>query len=142
MMAARCFGVMTCFVFFGIGLAVSETKESPVIVDLRAHRGEIRAELLKHTPIGSSVKDVIDFVSNQLQRAGGTSPVTVEPVKEDSQPHAAKVIRVYLGQYYDHPEVVFLSAPVMMQNEVTAKWLFDSHDRLIDMVIEKQNALY
>jgi hypothetical protein len=141
-MAAQRFGLVTCLFFTGIGLTMSGTKESPVVVDLRAHRAEIRAALLKYTPVGSSVKDVIDFISKQLQRAGGTSSVTVKPVKDASQPGAAKTIRVYLGQYYDHPEVVFLSAPLMMQKEVTAQWLFDSHDRLIDVAIEKQDELY
>ncbi len=42
----------------GIGLAFAATKNAPVIVDLHAHRGEIRAELLKHTPVGVSVKEV------------------------------------------------------------------------------------
>lgn len=133
---------MICFWFAGIGLAISGMNESPVIVDLRAHRGEIRTELLKHTPLGASVKVVTGFISKQLQREGSAAPVTVEPVKDNSQPRAAKVIRVYLGQYYDHPEVVFFSAPMMMQKEVTAKWLFDSQDRLIDIALEKQEELY
>lgn len=141
-MAAQHFGLVTSFLFAGVGLAISGTKEPPVIVDLHAHRGEIRTALLQHTPAGSSVKDVMDFISKQLQHGEATSPVTVEPVKGDSQSRAAKAIRVYLGQYYDHPEVIFLSAPLMMQKEVTAQWLFDSHDRLVDIAIEKQNGVY
>ena len=96
----------------------------------------------KRTPTGSSVKDVMAFISEQLQRAPGISLSTVEPVKDESHPRAAKAIRVYLGQYYDHPEVVFLSTPLVMQREVTAQWFFDSHDRLIDIAVEKQNGLY
>jgi hypothetical protein len=141
-MTARRFGLVVSWFFAGIGLAMSGAKEPPVIVDLHAHRGEIRAGLLEHTPVGSGVKDAMDFISKQLQRAGGTAPVTVEPVKDDSQSRAAKTIRVYLGQYFDHPEVVFLSAPLMMQKEVTGQWLFDSRDRLIDIVVDKQNRLY
>jgi hypothetical protein len=121
---------------------MAQTKEATVIVNLHAHRGEIRAALLQHTPLGSNVKDVMNFISKQLQRDGENSPVTVETVKDDSQPRAAKAIRVYLGQYYDHPEVVFLSVPLMMQREVRARWLFDSHDRLIDLVVDKRNGLY
>lgn len=121
---------------------VAQTREATVIVNLHAHRGEIRAALLQHTPFGSSVKDVINFVSKQLQRGGESLPVTVETVKDASQPRVAKAIRVYLGQYYDHPEVVFLSAPLMMQREVTARWLFDSHDRLMDLAVDKVNGLY
>ena len=130
------------FLLTGSGLALSEPNESPVIVDLRAHRGEIRAALLKRTPLGSGVKSVLDFISKQLQQNEGASPVTVEPVKDDSEPHAAKSVRAYLGQYYDHPEVVFLSAPLLMQKEVTAQWLFDSHDRLINVVVKKKNGIY
>jgi len=141
-MTARCLILVTCLFFAGIAPALSGTKESPVIVDLRAHRGEIRAALLQHTPVGSSVKAVMNFISKQLQRAPGTSPVTIEPVKDDSQPRATKTIRIYLGQYYDHPEVVFLSAPLMMQREVTAQWLFDSRGQLIDVAVKKQNGLY
>ena len=142
MMTARRLALVTCLFFAGIDPTLSGTKESPVIVDLRAHRGEIHAALLQHTPVGSSVKDVMDFISKQLERGSDESLGTVEPVKDDSQPRAAKTIRVYLGQYYDHPEVVFLSAPLMMQREVTAQWLFDAHDHLIDLAVKKQNGLY
>jgi hypothetical protein len=121
------------------GLALSEPKESPVIVDLHAHRGEIQAVLIQRTPLGSSV---IDFISKQLQQDKGMSPVTVEPVKDGSEPRAIKSVRAYLGQYYDHPEVVFLSAPLLLQKQVTAQWLFDSHDRLINVVVEKKNGIY
>jgi hypothetical protein len=126
----------------GIALATPGTKESPVIVDLHAHRGEIRAALLQCTPLGASLKNVLDFISKQLQQNGGASPLTVEAVKDDSESHVAKSVRAYLGQYYDHPEVVFLSAPLLMQKEVTAQWLFDSHDRLINVVVEKKNGIY
>lgn len=133
---------MTFLFFAGIDPTLSGTKESPVIIDLRSHRGEIRVALLQHTPVGSRIKDVIDFISKQLQPASGASLVTVEPIRDDSQPRATKTIRVYLGQYYDHPEVVFLSAPLVMQKEVTAQWLFDSHDLLVDVAVKKQNGLY
>ena len=126
----------------GLALSEPEPNESPVIVDLHAHRGEIRAALLKRTPLGSGVKSVLDFISKQLQQNGGASPVTVEPVKDGSEPRAVKSVRAYLGQYYDHPEVVFLSTPLLMQKEVTAQWLFDSHDRLINIVVEKKNGIY
>jgi len=134
--------LVAVFLLTGSGLAISETKESPVIVDLHAHRGEIRAVLLQRTPLGSSMKSVLDFISKQLQQDKGMSPVTVEPVKDGSEPRAIKAVRAYLGQYYDHPEVVFLSAPLLLQKEVTARWLFDSHDRLINVVVEKRNGIY
>jgi hypothetical protein len=141
-MGARGFRLAIGFLLAGIDLALAGTKNAPVIIDLHAHRGEIRAELVKHTPVGSSAKEVTDFISKRLQLTDGNSAVMVEPVKNDPQGRVAKRIRIYLGQYYDHPEVVFLSTPLVMQREVTAKWLFDSHDRLVDVVVEKQNGVY
>jgi hypothetical protein len=130
-----------------IGPALSDTKQPPVVVDLRAHRAEIRAVLLRYTPIGSSVTKVLEFVSKQLHRAGD-APVAVEnqpatgPAAEESGRRGVKRIHVYLGQYYNHPEVVFLSAPLMMQKEVSAQWAFDQHDRLIDIFVDKKSGLY
>jgi hypothetical protein len=145
-MSARV-GLVVALFMAGIGSALSDTKESPVIVDLRAHRPEIRAVLLRHTPIGSSVTSVLEFVSKQLQRTGD-AVVAVEnqpatgPAAEGSRQCGVKRIRVYLGQYYDHPEVVFFSAPLMMQKEVSAQWAFDQHDRLIEIFVDKTNGLY
>lgn len=142
-MSARRFGLVFALFMAAIGSSLSGTQESQVIVDLHAHRAEIRAVLLQYTPLGSSVKDVVEFVSKQLQRTGETSPVTVQPASDGSRPRATKTIRVYLGQYYDHPEVFFLLfAPLMMQKEVTAYWWFDQHDRLIDIVVDKKSGVY
>jgi hypothetical protein len=146
-MLARRVGLMVAFLMAGMGAACSDTKQARVVVDLRAHRVEIRAALLQHTPIGSSVTHVLDFVSKQLQRAGDAR-VAVEnhpatgPAVEESKKRGVKRIYVYLGQYYDHPEAVFLSAPLMMQKEVSAQWVFDQHDRLIDIFVDKKNVLY
>lgn len=146
-MSIRRFEFILLLLITVIGPALSDTKESPVIVDLRAHRAEIRAVLLRYTPIGSSVTKVLEFVSKQLQRAGD-APVAVEnqpatkPAAGESGRHEVKRIRVYLGQYYNHPEVVFLSAPLMMQKEVSAQWTFDRHDRLIDILVDKKSGLY
>jgi hypothetical protein len=146
-MPARRVGLVVALFMAGIGLARSDTKESPVIVDLRAHRAEIRAVLLRHTPIGSSVTNVLEFVSRQLPRSGD-AVVAVEnqpatgSAAEVSRQRGVKRIRVYLGQYYDHPEVVFLASPLMMQKEVSAQWSFDQHDHLLDIFVDKTNGLY
>lgn len=140
-------GLVVALFMAGIGSARSDTKEPPVIVDLRAHREEIRAGLLRHTPLGSSSKSVLEFVSKQLQRTGDATPAVENqaatgPAAEKAHERGVKTIRVYLGQYYDHPEVVFLSAPMMMQREVTAQWAFDQRDRLIDIFVDKKTGLY
>jgi hypothetical protein len=129
------------------GSAVCDTKEPPVVVDLRAHRAEIRAVLLRYTPLGSSAAKVLEFISAQLGHASD-APITIEnesatgPAAEQSKKRGVKRIQVYLGQYYDHPEVVFLSAPLMMQKEVSAQWAFDQSDRLIEIFVDKKNGLY
>jgi len=126
---------------------ILEASDPQVIVDLRAHRAEIRAVLLRHTPINSSTSDVIRFISKQLQHVG-SGPVTVlddpasGPAAEKAKQRGVKSIRVYLGQYYDHPEVVFLSAPMLTQKEISAQWAFDQHDRLIDIFVDKKTGVY
>jgi hypothetical protein len=146
-MLARRVGFVVALFLAGIGSARSDGKEPRVIVDLRAHRAEIRTVLLRHTPLGSSVASVLEFVSKQLERSGDAA-VAVEnqpamgPAAEESRQRGVKRIRVYLGQYYDHPEVVFLAAPLMMQKEVSAQWSFDQHDHLLEIFVDKTNELY
>jgi hypothetical protein len=68
--------------------------------------------------------------------------ISVEPDNIPSQPRVAKSIRVYLGQYYKHLGAVFLTAPMVVHEDVSACWLFDSHHRLIDIVVDKQAGVY
>jgi hypothetical protein len=117
-------------------------KQRRVIVDLYAPRAEIRGMLLKHMPIGSSIEYVVEFISKQLERSEDVSAITVRPVNDASRPDAAKTIRVYLGQYYKHLGAIFLTAPMMVHEEVTAQWWFDRHDRLIDIVVDKRAVVY
>jgi hypothetical protein len=146
-MTARHVGLVVVLLVAGAGSALADKKEGPVVVDLRAHRAEIRAVLLRYTPIGSSSAKVLEFVSGQLGRAGD-APIAVEnepadgPAAEESGKRGVKRIHVYLGQYYDHQEVVFLSAPLMMQKEVSAQWAFDQHDRLIEIFVDKKTGVY
>lgn len=116
-----------------------------VIVDLRSHRSEIRAVLLKHTPLKSDTREVVEFISRHLQHNENASVTVVDgppPVTAELKQRSAKFIRVYLGQYYDHPEVVFLAAPVLMQKEVCAIWIFDQQNRLIDIFVDKTTGTY
>lgn len=126
---------------------VLEASDPQVIVDLHAHRAEIRAGLLRHTPINSSTSDVVRFISKQLQHID-SGPVTVVdepasgPAAENAKQRGVKSIHVYLGQYYDHPEIVFLSAPVVSQKELSAQWAFDQHGRLIDIFVDRKTGIY
>ena len=123
-------------------LALAEKKQPRVIVDIHAPRAEIRKMLLNHTPVGSSIGTVMDFVLNQLEVTGSILDIRVQPVKAPSSLRGTKTIRVYLGQYYKHLGTFFLTAPMIVHEDVNAQWLFDRHDRLIDIVVDKQARVY
>lgn len=122
--------------------APAETKQPRVIVDVYARRANIRKALLKHTPVGSSIAYVVQFISKQLVLPGSVPAIMVEPAKDASQPRVAKTISVYLGHYYKHLGAVFLTAPMVVYEDVNAEWLFDRHGRLIDIVVDKQARVY
>lgn len=122
--------------------ASAETKQPHVIVDIHAPRADIRKTLLNHTPVGSSMGTVENFISNQLEITGGVLDIRVQPAKASSPSRARKTIRVCLGQYYKQLGAVFLTAPMVVHEEMNAQWLFDRHDRLIDIVVDKQGRVY
>jgi hypothetical protein len=123
--------------------APAHTKPPRVIINLDAPRAAIRAALLQQTPRGSSIEYVTGFISNRLQRTGsGLARIKVEPASILPQPRAAQVIHVYLGQYYKHLGAVFLTAPMIVHEDVTAHWLFDSDGRLTDIAVDKQARVY
>lgn len=98
--------------------------------------------LLKHTAVGSSIREVEEFISRQLQRSGEVLVVAVQPAQVASRRTAAKTIRVNLGEYYEHLGAVFLTAPMIVHKEVTGQWWFNRHDRLIDISVEKHTSVY
>ena len=118
------------------------TTKLPVKIDLRWHRGEIRNALLRYTPLGTQVKEVVALITKQFPENGNDTVLKPQPATNKSLPAATEVVRVFLGQYYDHPEVVFYSTPLFMQREVRAQWWFNKEHRLIDIVIEKKNGVY
>ena len=125
------------------GAAVADTNPPPVIVDVYAPRVSIRAQLLQQTPPGSSIEDVMSFITNRLQRSrSGVAKIRIEPARIASQPRVAETIHIYLGQYYKHLGAVFLTAPMVVHEDVSASWLFDGHHRLIDIVVQKQTGVY
>jgi hypothetical protein len=139
----RALAILLLPLLLNVQPAVADTNPPPAIVDIHAPRAEIRAELLQQTPPGSSTEDVMSFISNRLQRSrSGVTEITVEPANISSQPRVAKTIRVYLGQYYKHLGAVFLTAPMVVNEDVNARWLFDRHRRLIDIVVDKQTGVY
>lgn len=122
--------------------ARADAKQERVIVDPRTPPVEIRQILLKHTPVGSTVDYVVRFISKQLMVPGNGSTETVQPAADPSRPRAAKAIRVYLGHYYKHLGTIFLTAPMVVRERVSAQWWFDRHGRLIDIAVDKQAGVY
>ena len=121
---------------------VPAESKRPVIVDIHAPRAAIRETLLKHTPVGSSMADVMRFISKRLETSGSISPTKAEPAKAALPPRATKTIRVSLGQYYKRLGAVFLTAPMVVHEDVSALWLFDPNERLIDIVVDKKARVY
>ncbi len=130
-----------CLILLVVSAALADTNPSPVIINIHAPRAAIRTELLQQTPPGSSIEYVNSFVSDRLQRTpGGVAEISLEP--PNAVPRAAKIIQIYLGQYYKHLGAVFLTAPMVVHENVSARWLFDRRSRLIDIVVDKQAGVY
>jgi hypothetical protein len=119
---------------------LGEINQEPLVLDLYAPRTEIRAVLLKHTPIGSSMKEVVKFISTQLRHSGDISKAQRAPTP--SRPHAVKTIDLNLGEYYQHLGAVFLTAPMIVRREVDAQWWFNRDDQLIDSSVNKRTSVY
>ena len=127
--------------------AFGDASESAVVVDLHAHPVAIRAALLRYTPIGSKASEVLKFIATRLERPRDlplkidNGPATGRAA-EGSNRRGVRTIRVYLGEYYQHPGAVFLSAPMIMRKQVSAQWAFDEHDRLINVFVDKRTRVY
>jgi hypothetical protein len=122
--------------------ASAETKQPHVIVDIHAPSADIRKTLLKSTPVGSDIRTVMDFISNQLQVTGSILDIKLQPAKAPAPSRRTERIRVYLGQYYKRPGTIFLTAPMVVHEDVNAQWSFDPHGRLIDILVDKQARVY
>jgi hypothetical protein len=132
-----------CLLMLRADAGMADTNPPKVIIDLDASRAAIRAALLQQTPPGSSMEYVIRFISNRLQRTGtGVANIAVDPAAIPSQPRLAKTIHVRLGQYYKNIGAVFLTAPMVVHEDVSARWFFDRHNRLIDIAVDKKGAVY
>jgi hypothetical protein len=132
-------------VLFGLFITVTVRGEPPI--DVKDHRAEIREALLKYTPIGSTPQDVLKFISERLLHQDELLPSmenhgATGPRAEHSSKRGVRIIRLYLGHYFDHPETFFLSAPVLMEKAVTAQWAFDDRNHLIEIFVDKEAGVY
>jgi len=122
--------------------APADNTSRRVIVDLHAPPAEIRAALLKHAPPGSRIEYVMEFIAKRLEPHESSSAITAQPTQDAARPRVAKTINVFLGQYYQHLGAIFLTAPMVVHEEVSVQWLFDRRDRLIDVAVQKQAGVY
>ena len=139
----RASSILSLALLLVIRPVLADNMQRRVILDLHAPRAEIRAALLKYTPTGSSIEYVVGFISKRLERSkSDPAAIRVQPARIPSQPLTAKTIHVYLGQYYKHIGAVFLTAPMVVHEDVSASWLFDRNGRLMDIVVDKQDRVY
>jgi len=143
---SRCIVAVLCVQWTALATGQPSAAPKPSF-DLRSPRSEIRKRLLQYTPLGSKLGNVKKFISDELAQSDGDT-IKVEkaaPSADDAvakNPKAAKVIRMYLGQYYDQAGVIFLTAPLVSQKEVSVEWLFDDRDSLIAVGVSKKPAVY
>ncbi|HEY8904103.1 MAG TPA: hypothetical protein VIM48_10355 [Chthoniobacterales bacterium] len=109
-----------------------------VRVDPSQPRAQIREKLLALTPLGEAASQVATGLQSRLRLSSGEAfAIRIEPVA-DSKGKRRSVIRVVLGKYLTNPVPLTLSAPIPLVAQTTAVWLFDPHDRLLDIVVSKK----
>lgn len=127
--------------------ASSAQQVPPVRPDLCSHRADIRKALLRATPLGSSAENVLRIIKKDLQKEGDPAlrlenhSVQTEAAA-NSPKRGVKSIHLRLGDYIYNPAVIFLSAPMLLQKEVTADWAFNKDDRLIEIFVDKKTVTY
>lgn len=114
-----------------------------VQIDPYEVRAAIRAELLKYTPLGSSTKEVLNFVRTQLQHEGDEVPqVENHPATGElaakSDRKGVKVIKVDLADYLSSPILLTLVVPMPLRSFLTAQWAFDKDGKLIEIFLDRE----
>ena len=116
-----------------------------VTLEPRDARSQIRAELLKYTPPGSGIDDVLTFVKHRLKHKNDAAPhVENGPARgaatEGSDKKGVKHIAISLGDYLASPVLLTLAIPLPILMEVTVQWAFDDHGRLIEIFVERKTV--
>ena len=119
----------------------------PSLVDPVEHRAEIRATLLKQTPLGSSIADVQRFIranfAQCISDAATLQSHGAEGEAAASSPNkGVKSLQILLGTYIDNPATIFLTAPLLNEKSVTAQWAFDNNGRLVEIFVDKSTKTY
>ena len=94
---------------------------------LRKSEEEIKANILKLTPIGTSMDDVINVIeSNESWGWEGYISPNGFPVDVSGDPIGEKSISVILGSYRN-----------IFKTYVLSRWVFDENSKLIEVFVNK-----
>lgn len=109
--------LITAFILIPLLCAcqTSESTSNTVKINPRLTETQIRAGVLAHTPIGSSVQDVLGFLNTKLVHVHG------EP---DTYDKWNRSIQILLGKYG-------------LGRETYVAWKFDENRKLIDVFVRK-----
>lgn len=131
----------------GCGPSRTPTAVPPPLPSLDEPRAQIRAEMLRHTPPGTSADEVLNFVTKALPPTPGTPPPALEhkpatgPSAGASGHAGMQRIRVVLGEYMPNPALLFQPVPLVIEERVTVQWAFDAQGRLLDVFVDKKAQL-
>jgi hypothetical protein len=123
------------------------TGTPPPIPSLDTPRAKIRAELLKHTPPGTTAAEVLRFIATALPPKPGVPEPKLEtrpasgPAATASGHPGVQRISVDLGNYVPNPSLLIQPIPLVIENRVTAQWAFDAEGRLLDIFVDKTTQL-
>ncbi len=109
----------------------------------RVHAGsdanKARTKLLSYTPPGTTAKEVIRFVAEDLHHAGPGQGSAYYRYLQDYRTSTGKDVNLtptgdeVTGERTIEVIVSSLPAGLMMASEVSAIWHFDKQDRLVDI---------
>ncbi len=116
-------------------------------IEAREPRVQIRAEILKGTPFGSSPEDVLKFIAGHFQPRAGTPTPKLEnhpaagPTAQRSDKKGVRSIRLILGRYVGNPGLFFMDVPVIAKTTTAVQWAFDKQGKLIEVFVDKDSEL-
>ena len=117
------------------------------LIDPVEHRADIRAALLKQTPLGTTISGVQKVIrANFAQTDADVPPVESHGAEGEaavkSPNRGVKSLRLVLAAYIENPGTIFLSAPLVNEKQVVAQWAFDENGRLVEIFVDKTTRTY
>ena len=140
-LALHCFLLTSLLALTGITPVAADN--ALIEINPRDRRAEIRAELLKYAPLGSSSKEVVVFLRTRVLKKGEPGPVVENhsatgPSAEASINKGIKGIKIELGDTVANPLLLTLSPPLPFHESLTAQWAFDASDKLIGLFLDRK----